>query len=343
VKSLASRGTASDNPPTTANPSGGSGIQRVELVIQRSDGKYWNPQTKTWVTATSPDVAPSVPTLLSTGQSGISNWTAEANLPNGPQGTLHSGVYTLFARAFDKAGNVTQTSMAVTVDLTPPTVAFTSHTNNQGVSNLNSVSGTTSDPAGRKFNGDPVPGTGVIRVELYIKRYDNLYWTGSRWGGRTALVTTLSGNTWTRNFAMPTPLSNGNYTLEAIAYDRAGNTGSNSITVVVGSPTVQTSPATLSSRTASAAGRNIKLNFSIPLDPNYARDPSRYLVKVEGQTIGISSITYTAATNTVTLNLPAGALVQGYRVHVTWSNLRDTQGRSFSGQTGQDGTFRTGP
>ncbi|HEY0072655.1 MAG TPA: Ig-like domain-containing protein, partial [Abditibacteriaceae bacterium] len=151
------------------------------------------------------------------------------------------GKYYIQATATDGAGNagsITHTfwldsvaPQSVTID-TPPTGAK--------VKTLSTIAGRCVDNTG---------GQGIARTELRIRRdRDLVYWTGSGWTATlTALPTELSGTSWRRNHSstMPLPtgvdLSDGAYTLVAIAYDKAGNSRSASATIAVDQtlPTVE--------------------------------------------------------------------------------------------------------
>jgi hypothetical protein len=82
---------------------------------------------------------------------------------------------------------------------------------------------------------------------LVIKRNsDSNYWDGTSWTKTlTTLTTTVSGTTWTRNYAMPAgaSLPVGAYTLTATAFDKTNNSKAVSITATVDNapPTVSVS------------------------------------------------------------------------------------------------------
>jgi hypothetical protein len=93
------------------------------------------------------------------------------------------------------------------------------------------------------------------------------------------------------------------------------------------------SPVMLSSSSAAAATSNVKLTFTGALDPATASDIGNYRVVVGGVVVRAESATYNAATQSVTLTLPAGALRAGSSGTVSWSGLLDAQGRTLaSGQ-----------
>jgi subtilisin-like proprotein convertase family protein len=223
-------GTATDNP-------GGTGIVRMDVILKRnSDGKYWTGTT--W----------GARKLLTVAISG-NNWNVTSTLPNAAN-TL-SGTYLVAAYAYDLAMNAITANSNVTVNkFPPPAISITSPGSNKAVSNLDSIFGRVVDNSQ----------TGINRVEIVLKRNsDSKYWTGSVWGARTLLTTTVSAGTWTRNAGLPngTNLVEGAYTLAASVFDNSGGTKSTSILFTVDKtlPTALTiaSPANGSSLTALSA------------------------------------------------------------------------------------------
>jgi hypothetical protein len=107
-------------------------------------------------------------------------------------------------------------------ELPPPIVLITSPDNGQFVNSLNAIKGRVLD------KGE----TGIKSVELVLKRnIDSKYWTGSAWGARTILSTTVAGSNWLRNAGLPagSDLLEGKYTIAATAIDNAAGTKSTSI------------------------------------------------------------------------------------------------------------------
>ncbi|HEX8552530.1 MAG TPA: PQQ-dependent sugar dehydrogenase [Abditibacteriaceae bacterium] len=101
IKALASiAGTSSDN-------AGGSGIGKVDAYLRRMVSgayQYWALRSGTWGWGAS--VTPIPTTLSSNGAWSVSNTSpAGTQLPSGTT-KLPSGSYQVFARAYDKAGNV---------------------------------------------------------------------------------------------------------------------------------------------------------------------------------------------------------------------------------------------
>ncbi|BCM88624.1 hypothetical protein IAD21_00465 [Abditibacteriota bacterium] len=158
---------------------------------------------------------------------GIASWTF--TFP-----TLAAGRYSLRATATDTAGNTSSSDVvAFWVDPNAPTVlSVETPANGTSVSTLSAINGTTSDAS---------DGSGVISVQCQLKRVaDNYYWTGSAWSSSVySMATNLSGTKWTRNSSLPSGanLKAGNYTITAIATDRAGNTKTITSSFTVGSTT----------------------------------------------------------------------------------------------------------
>ncbi|HZV81616.1 MAG TPA: Ig-like domain-containing protein, partial [Geobacteraceae bacterium] len=122
--------------------------------------------------------------------------------------TVAPGTYTLMAKAYDAAGNVTQSSSTVNVvsDITPPKVTMTSPANNATLSGTVTISSSASD------------NVGVSLVEFYCNG-----------------VLLYSSNMVPYSYSWDTTtVANGNYAIVAIAHDNAGNiTQSSSVTVTV--------------------------------------------------------------------------------------------------------------
>lgn len=119
---------------------------------------------------------------------------------------LNAGTYVVTLTVTDGSGNAGTATMTVTVrDTTPPTVAITAPSAGATVNGTVTLSATASD------------NVGVVRVEFRVD--------GVTLGNATSSPYTLSLNTAT--------LTNGNHTLEAVAYDAAGNSATSSRTIRV--------------------------------------------------------------------------------------------------------------
>ncbi|HEY0075426.1 MAG TPA: hypothetical protein VGB77_15110 [Abditibacteriaceae bacterium] len=148
---------------------------------------------------------------------------------------LADGKYYVIAKVKDKANNTASTATTIFWrDIIPPaTATITSPVHNTTVANLNSVTGTATDA-----------GSGIVRVELIIKKLDDAtYWNGSGWVGDVINLTTIiNGSSWSRTngvgTSMPTGalLPDGLYMLTANAYDRANLKRAAVSTVIVDAP-----------------------------------------------------------------------------------------------------------
>lgn len=238
TKSLSSiAGTVSDN-------AGGTGVSSVALSVQRrSDNKYWDTGSATWI-----GIAVSAnPPTMAAGLAG-GTWTIGSGLPS--DAAVAEGLYTLRAVAYDNVFNSATLSINVTVDKQAPlSLAFVTPTANSAVSALSAMTVTAQDNAG---------GSGIAGVNLFINRVsDNSYWSrgAQTWVAASPsnppIPAALSGTQWTCNSGLPagSNLLDGGYTLSATTFDKAGNTKSAGITIAVD----KTVPAAVSF-TAPAAG-----------------------------------------------------------------------------------------
>jgi len=123
---------------------------------------------------------------------------------------LANGLHTLHSLAYDSAGNTgassdvsvdVENNPAVSTDTTPPIAQITSPMTGSIVKRSQKIYTATSD------------NVGVVRVELYV---DNAF----------AASSTTSSPTFTLN---TTKWSKGTHTLEALAYDAAGNAGASAL------------------------------------------------------------------------------------------------------------------
>ncbi|WP_233595405.1 Ig-like domain-containing protein [Corallococcus sp. CA031C] len=187
-------------------------------ITTPADGAFVNTSTVT-VTGTSVDATSVTLTFEGTDYGPITvdasgNWSY--TLP----GPLDEDTYTVTVVAVDGAGNTSPTATTTfTVDLTAPTVAITTPANGSTVTNPNVTATGTS--------------TGATSVTVTFR--------GTNYG---PIAVDASGN-WSQ--ALPGPLTNGSYTVTAVAEDAAGNTSptaTSTFTVNVAAPTVAiTAPA----------------------------------------------------------------------------------------------------
>jgi hypothetical protein len=226
----------------TASDSGGSNLNRVEVVIRRdSDGLFW---TGTVWGARTP-----LSTQLQATSGGAFTWNRSTQLP--PKASLTSGNYTVSASAFDGAGNVGSATIVFRIDVTAPTISILSPTHGSALARFGIINGETSDTGG----------SGLSRVEVVIRRgSDGLFWTGSTWGASTPLVAQLQLKAgglvaWNRSTQLPTPasLTSGNYYISASAYDGGGNMSNTTVQVAIdtSAPTLAITSPTHGSRVTS--------------------------------------------------------------------------------------------
>jgi len=112
--------------------------------------------------------------------------------------TLSDGIYSLDARAEDKAGNTKTISDILRIDTVLPSSNYASHTDNSLVSGLVHLAGTSSDS------------NGLQSVEVSLD------------GGMTWQATTLSSGAWSYDWNTAT-IPNGTYIAQIRATDVAGN------------------------------------------------------------------------------------------------------------------------
>ncbi len=170
--------------------------------------------------------------------------------------SLATGVYTLMAKAYDAAGNVSQSSRSVTVvnDLIAPAVALTSPANNTTVNGTVTISSSASD------------NVGVTKVEFYCNG-----------------VLLYASNMSPYSFSWNTKgVADGVYVLIAKAYDNAGNyTQSSSVTVAVSNPVPDITAPTISSFTLPATSSSLTVPVS-GLSASDAFGVTGYLITESG-------------------------------------------------------------
>jgi hypothetical protein len=190
-------GTAADN-------AGGTGIDHVNIQLRRnSDLMWWSGSG--WTTKVTPITV-----------SGTSSWSKTSGLPSG--GDLLDGSYSLWAYAFDKAGNVKSTGLQFIVDKTAPTsVAISAPAHRSTIAALTRISGTAADNPG---------GSALASVQLRLRRNsDLLYWNGTIWQANATFLPAVGTTSWSKTSGLPggANLVDGSYSVWAYAFDRAGN------------------------------------------------------------------------------------------------------------------------
>ena len=205
----------------------------ISYKVQRlSDGRYFNGST--WIIS-HPDVAPN---FQATYNSTTGLWSSTSNLPTPNQ--LISGAYRVIATAATDIGRTASAVSSFLVDRGAPFVAYTKPVAGGSINSL-------SDLVGYAIDNPGAPGaTGISKVVVRIMREsDKKWWTGTEWGAlRTDLPTTLTnkqfpnggGVEWKGVVAQLPKASQtlpGAYTLQAVAYDAAGNLAGTSIRVTL--------------------------------------------------------------------------------------------------------------
>ena len=162
----------------------------------------------------------------------------------------------------------------------------------------------------------------------------------------TATTVTLDANLLTINWSfIPAPSFAGTKNLYLLVRDRSnavdnweafgtwtitGSTATRSVARETSDP----STVALSAATARVASDSVQLTFTGALDAAAAAEAAHYQVEVNGVAVAVTDAIYNTGTHSVTLNLPAGSLRAGDAVRVSWQDLADASGASFSGQVG---------
>jgi len=177
-------GTASDE---------GSGLQRVELTVQRPDNYYYNESgwqpTEFWLLATGTDA-----------------WQYAFTPTDGM-------TYTVRSRALDAAGNIqaVYASSSFCYDLQPPDSQVATSGYYNALTWTGAITGTATDAT-----------SGVLAVAITVRRSgDGKYWNGAIWQVAQTWITATGTTTWTYPFS---PESGLVYTVTSRAVDKAGNT-----------------------------------------------------------------------------------------------------------------------
>jgi hypothetical protein len=312
---------------------GGSGVARVEVVLQRnSDRRFWN--GRGWGTT-----AVRVPARFS-GR----NWVLLQSTLSGAN--LPGGMYTMSALATDFRGNRATSTLTVRVDVTGPVIMVLSP---RGTADPRVLPAPITDLTG--ISGRAVDADSTQRVQLMLQRTtDNQFWSGTRWQTTAAFFpAVVTGTSWARNSSLPrgTLLPNGLYRLTVNAYDRLGNRGVASWRFVIrrttatsASVNVATAPMIstssrgtsplhfnilLSAAKVDVPNRQISLQFASPLDASSATEAGNYRVILNGIEVEVEMVKLDSSTR-VRLALSEDDWQSG-PLTVQWANLRDGAGR----------------
>ena len=213
-----------------ATDAGGSGFDRVQVAIGIQNGnsdpnQWYNFTTGTFgpITQNGVDVGITNANLTNTTNT-RTNWSITASLPPGD--------YTFFALAVDNEGNdafhnsglsvwpANNDYKIVAVDTTNPIAETTSPADGS------SLAPSTLDVTGTLFDAD----SGANRVRVRIRQIGvspSLFWNGSVWTGSSTWVdATLNSNTTSWTLPNVDLTNSGNYRVQLLAYDNAGNIAS---------------------------------------------------------------------------------------------------------------------
>ncbi len=117
--------------------------------------------------------------------------------------TVPDGTYTLQSVAYDTAGNSTHSAgISITVDNTPPTTSVLIPSNGASLTGTQTLDASASD------------NVGVTKVEFHL--------TGGSYNDNLIATASLTYYGWLASWATTT-VPDGNYTLQGVAYDAAGN------------------------------------------------------------------------------------------------------------------------
>lgn len=157
----------------------------------------------------------------------------------------------------------------------------------------------------------------------------------------TGIIATFGIGNWTASQNLPpdSALSNGQYSLKAVAFDRAGNAGIAKSTITISRTaampnSTQLASAEMSSATVKADEARIQLSFTGALNSAIAGDKSHYTAQVNGQNVAIDGVVYDPDGKSVLVVLPEGSVVLNDQVQVQWRDLRDIKGGLVEGETG---------
>ena len=291
-------------------------------------GLAFNPVATGQVSAPPPGPVVLITPTLTTNYAPINYVFARGyQLPVGSN--LLPGRYIISATGFDRAGNSATHTISVIIGA-PPSVTIITPANGSTVSTTLTARGEAKGTAG------------IARVAIFLLRSsDNRYWTGTTWGDKTALTTTLTAITggvkWERTTGLPTgsQLTAGTYRLEALAYDNNNQTATatNQFSVTGGGGGGGGgNTVTVSQVTATASTRTVKLVFTGLLNAQSAMTPTNYTLTINGQVVNVDQAIYSASNQSVLLKPPANTLRAGNTVQVTW-NLIDSFGKPTTGKT----------
>lgn len=308
---------------------------------QTQTAGYWDWTAKSWVASFTTNAQ-----QTATTSNGFATWSFP--LPSLPVGT-----YAVGAIVKDSAGNTTQRQVEWTAgpDVTKPIVFLDEPANNTNYTSLTTARGRASDS-----------GSGVARVACQVYRFATSSYPVGYWdwalgvwnnnGNSYQDATTTDG--WANwSLTLPTLAPGGEYKVRVVAFDVAKNSNSSVVaqfrivaaaaaSVRVVSPTSSfpasaSSAVRLSSASMNAVRRQIILSFSAPLGRGAATN-SLYTVIARShdgslRILPIESVRLLSNGSDLALTLPAGSWPAGEEIQVSWQNMPDAAGLTFSGLT----------
>jgi len=301
----AGNGTPAGDIAGSVNFNNGSINRTVGISIKRnSDGQYWNGSSFSGGTT---EVFNSVctPGTCPIGN-GSANWTYSFSAPA-------DGSYLIHAKASDSGGTTTTADLTFTIDNAAPTTASVTTPANGGSFGAASAPTTFSGSAADNAGG---VGLNANSTTFTFQRPDGQYWNGTAWqAGVSNRLTTSSattGNTlasWTSSslgsWVANAGSTDGTYTVQATATDKAGNAFRGSAITFTLDKTAATVTIDSVSPSPTSGGTTVAW---------HANENGAYSVRVGGTncTTGtvVDSGNYTTQPNTVASVILAGSLVE---------------------------------
>ena len=189
---------------TAMDTNGGSGIDSVEILLQRQDnGEYWDGAG--WVSGE---------TWIDT--SGNTSWTYDS----GSIDWISSVQYTVRSRAIDNATNIEIPGIGLdfNIDQDRPWTTIDNIANNSYLNSIFNVFGTSGDAPGSS-------GVGYVEISLMLNT-NGTYWTGNSWDPDEIWHIAEGTNPWSFKLNEVPLVTDNYYTITSRAVDIAGNTES---------------------------------------------------------------------------------------------------------------------
>ncbi len=235
-----STAAADDFCGTAADNTGGSGVARVEWVLQQGAGLYWD------------DTAFASANPVRVTASGTTAWSSAWPFSRFPA----DGSYTLTAYSIDGGGNSSAgTAVTFTVDSAAPTVttAFPTAGTAYSASGWNNGCSTT---AGDVCGSASDAGGAVSRTDVSIQQGTGNYWDGSSFATAETWLTATGTTSWSYAFASTSFPADGSYTVRARSTDAGGNVSAvaaTTFTIDRSAPTVSFTSTPANPSTSSSA------------------------------------------------------------------------------------------